>query len=216
MNAQLETQDTEVTDMAEEVGDILQAAFDLLIERRDRQYADAIEPLDAERDALENESASIGEARRNLEQLLPAKAREAQRAADALLLAGKHEAATAKLTEAEDAANAPAAMAERQREISARIEAIEAEKQAAARRIFASWYEDCKAIIRPIEHGLFVVVLDGLQQSFYDFQTRTNTGGTLERPHNTLVKLSTLQNLTAPERSEEWTAGNRWYSAGGR
>jgi hypothetical protein len=215
MNEQLETQDTEVQDVAEEIGGTLQAAFDLLVERRDREYADAIEPLDAESETLEQESASIGEARVNLERLLPAKAREAQRAADALLLAGRHEEATAKLTEAEEATNAPAAMSERQREISARIEAIEAEKQAAARRIFSTWYAEVQIVVRAAERGLFCTLLDGLRASFYEYQERTGTAGTLDRPHNTLVKLSTLTNLTAPERSPEWTAGNRWYSAGG-
>ena len=71
-----QTQDTEIRDVAEEIGDILQAAFDVLIQRRDRQYAAAIEPLNAERDTLTQESASIEEARVNLERLLPAKARE--------------------------------------------------------------------------------------------------------------------------------------------
>jgi hypothetical protein len=217
MIEQLDSQmhDTEVQDVAEEIGDILQAAFTLLIQRRDRQYADAIEPLDAERDTLEQESSSIGEARVNLERLLPAKAREAQRAADALLLAGKQEEATAKLTEAEDAANAPAAMTERQREISARIEVIEAEKRAAARRIFSTCYAEAQSVVRAAERGLFCTLLDGLKASFYQYQERTGTGGTLDRPYSFLVKTSHIQNLTAPERSEEWTAGNRWYSAGG-
>jgi len=213
MNAQLDTQETEVQDLCEEIGDILQAAFDLLIGRRDRQYADAIEPLDAERDTLEQESASIGEARRNLERLLPAKAREAQRAADALLLAGKHEEATAKLTEAKDAANAPAAMTERQREISARIEAIEREKKTIARRIFETWYADAQHVIRTTEHGLFVTLLNGVEDSMIDFQTRTGTtspngltGGLFHSGH--------VAGLTAPERSDEYRSAGRWY--GGR
>jgi hypothetical protein len=103
-------------------------------------------------------------------------------------------------------------MTERQREISARIEAIDAEKQAAARRIFRTWHSDCQAIIRPVEHGLFVVLLDGLQRSFYDFQTRTNTAG--DGVRNTLFRLGDIANLTAGERSPEWLSGNRWY--GGR
>lgn len=206
-HAQLEqhVQDTEVQDMAEEIGGTLDAAFDLLIERRDRQYADAIEPLDAERDALEIEAASIGDARRNLELLLPAKAREAQRASDALMLAGKHEAAEAKLQEAEDAANAPSAMTDRQREISARCEAIEQEKKAIARRIFESWYPDVQRVIRAAEHGLLVTLLDGVEDSMNDFQART--GGTL-------IKLFHTVGLTADERSPEWLAGNRWYGGG--
>lgn len=214
MNPKHETQDTEVTDMAEEIAGTLQAAFDLLIERRDRQYADAIEPLDAELDTLEQESASIGEARVNLQRLLPAKAREAQRAADALLLDGKHEEAAAKLAEAEEAGTAPEAMKQRQQEISARCEAIEAQKQAAARRIFSTWYAETQTVVRAAERGLFCTLLDGLKASFYQYQERTGTGGTLDRPHNTLVKLSTLTDLTAPERSQEWKAGNSWYSGG--
>jgi len=205
MNAQFERQATEVVDMAEEISGTLQSAFDVLIERRDQQYADAIAPLDAERDTLEQESTSIAEARRNLERLLPAKAREAQRAADALLLAGKHEESTAKLTEAEDAANAPAAMIGRQREISARCEAIEQEKKAIARRIFESWYPDAQRVIRAAEHGLLVILLDGVEDSMNDYQARTG---------EPLIKLSHRTNLTADERSPEWQAGNRWYGGG--
>ena len=216
MNAQPEIQDTEVQDVAEEITGTLQAAFDLLIERRETAFAEAIKPLDAERDTLEQESASIGEDRVNLERLLPAKAREAQRAADALTLAGDAEGAEAKLQEAQEAANAPAAMIERQREISARIDAVEAEKQATARRIFSTCYAEAQSVVRAAERGLFCTLLEGLKASFYEFQERTNTGGTLDRPYSFLVRPSHITNLTAPERSEEWTAGNRWYSAGGR
>ena len=209
MNAQLEiqAQDGEVQDMALQIGGVLTDAFTLLVDRRDRQYADAIEPLDAERETLEQESTALAEARRNLERLLPAKAREAQRAADALLLAGKHDAAQRKLTETEEAANAPAAMTERQREISTRCEAIDREKSAVARRIFDSWYPDAQHVIRAAEHGLLVTLLNGVEDSMIDYQTRTGSGGTL-------VKLFHVENLTAGERSAEWTAGNRWY--GGR
>jgi len=212
MNAQLEEQDTEVQDLAAEIGSILQSAFNTLIERRDRRYEAAIEPLDAERDTLEQESASIKEARADLERLAPAKAREAQRAADVLLLAGKDEEAERKFAEAAAAADAPKALEERRRQISVRIEAIDGEKQAAARRIFRTWHEDCKTIIRPIEHGLFVVILDGVQQSFFDFQTLTNTGG--DGVLNTLFRLGDITDLTAGERSPEWVSGSRWY--GGR
>ena len=205
MNAQLETQDTEVTGMAEEIGGIMEAAFDVLIQRRDRQFAAAVEPLDAEEESLKDESASIQEARTNLEKLLPAKAREAQRAADALLLDGKREEAQAKIAEMEEATNAPAAMTGRQQEISARCEAIEQEKKAIARRIFESWYPDAQRVIRAAERGLLVILLDGVEDSMNDYQARTG---------ETLIKLFHRTNLTAPERSPEWTAGNRWYGGG--
>ena len=207
MHAQHEDQipDDEIQGMAVQIGGTLEAAFALLIERRDRQYAEAIEPLDAERETLEQESAAIRETRVNLERLLPAKAREAQRAADALLLAGKHKEAAAKLTEAEVAANAPAAMTDRQREISARCEAIEQEKKAIARRIFESWYPDAQRVIRAAEHGLLVILLDGVEDSMNDYQARTG---------ETLIKLAHRTNLTADERSPEWQAANRWYGGG--
>ena len=206
-------QDTEVQDVAEEIGGILQAAFDVLIHRREAAFATAIEPLDAEKESLTQEHVAIEEARVNLERLLPARSRVAQSEADALLLAGKHEAAQVKLAEAEEAANAPAAMTERQREISARIEAIEREKKTIARRIFESWYADVKHIIRAAEHGLFVTLLNGVEDSMIDFRTRTGTtspngltGGLFHSGH--------VVGLTANDRSPEWQAASRWY--GGR
>jgi nucleoid-associated protein YgaU len=208
-------QPNEIQDVAEEIGGTLAAAFEVLIQRRDTAYAAAIEPLDAEDQSLREEYVSLGDAARNLEKLLPATAREAQRAADALLLAGKADKAEVKLQEAQQADSAPEAMKERQREITARIEAIEAEKQAAARRIFSTCYAEAQSVVRAAERGLFCTLLDGLKASFYQFQERTGTGGTFDHPYSFLVKDSHLQNLTAPERSEEWTAGSRWYSAGG-
>jgi hypothetical protein len=209
MNAQLEIQarDPEVEDMALQIGGILTDAFTLLIERRDRQYTEAIEPLDAERETLEQESRAIGETRRNLIQLLPAKVREAQRAADALMVAGDAEGAEAKLTEAEEAANAPGAMSERQRDITTRIEAIDREKGAVARRIFEAWYLDAQRVIRAAETGLLVTLLNGVEESVIDYQARTGVEGTL-------MKLGHIRSLTADERSAEWSSATRWY--GGR
>jgi Ni/Co efflux regulator RcnB len=40
--------------------------------------------------------------------------------------------------------------------------------------------------------------------------------GTFERPYDFLVKDFTLQNLTAPERSQEWNSESRWYGGRGR
>jgi len=209
MNAQLETQttDTEVQDIYEEISGTLQGAFALLVQRRDQQYADAIEPLDEERDTLEEEAASIAEARLNLQKILPATAREAQRAADALMVAGEQNAAQVKLAEAAEAANAPEEMNKRQRDITARIEAIERERGAIARRIFDGWYADAQHIIRAAEHGLFVTLLNGVEQSMIDYQARTGTG-------ETLIKLFHVTSLTADERSAEWKAGSRWYGGG--
>jgi hypothetical protein len=215
MNAQREIQDTEIQDTAAEINVILQTAFDLLIQRRDRQYEDAIGPMDAEAEALRQEHVDIGDARVSLEQLLPAKSRVAQQQADVLLLAGKGEESKAKLAEAEEAAAAPAAMIDRQREISARIEAIEDEKKTIARSVFDPWYADAQKVIRAAETGLFVTLLDGIEDSMSDFQTRTGTtsptglaGGLFHSGH--------VVGLTADERSPEWQAASRWYGGRGK
>ncbi len=211
---QLETSlpEQEIQNTVAEIGAVLQHAFDMLIARRDTAYAAAIEPLNAEIAVLQQESAELTESAHKQELLLPARARVAQTEADKLTVAGKHEAAAVKLAEAEEARNAPEAMRARQREIDLRLAAIETEKKAIARRIFETLFTECQAVIRAAERGLFCTLLDGLRASFYEFQERTDTGGTIERPYSFLVKQYFLDSLTAPVRSEEWTSGNRWYS----
>lgn len=100
--------------------------------------------LDAERDALEEESQGLQAAADELKLLLPAKAREAAREADALTIAGDNEAAKVKLAEASEAANAPAAMSGRQQEISGRLSAIRGEKEAEARSVFEEWFPELR------------------------------------------------------------------------
>ena len=214
MSEAKEPKDTEIQDVCEEISGTLEAAFDLLVTRRDRQYADEISPLDAEREALAEEHAAIETARVNLERLLPAKARVAQSEADRLTLEGKHAEAATKLEEMREAENAPVAMTTRQSVIATRFESIAGERQAIARRIFETWYGECQAVVRAGETGLFITLLDGLKASFSEYQERTGTGGTLDRPFSFLVKDSHIQNLTAPDRSQEWVSGSRWY--GGR
>lgn len=196
-------------EMAEYIGQAIDETFAALIERRDSQYAAAIAPLDAERESLSQEHAAIGEAAQNLAELLPARARVAQAEHDRLLLAGDREGAAVKLAEQKKAEDAPEAMRARQREISNRIEAITEEKKEQARRIFADWYPDCQQVVRIIEHGLFVTVLDGLRKSFFDFQSLTDTGG--DGVRNTLFHQDHIAALTAGERSPEWQTAVRWY-----
>jgi hypothetical protein len=205
----MRTQDSITTQMAEHIGQIIDETFAALIESRDSQYAAAIAPLDAEGENLGKEYAAIGEAARNLAELLPAKARVAQAEHDSLLLAGDREGAAVKLAEQKEAEHAAEAMRARQREISNRIGGISEEKKEQARRIFADWYPDCQKVIRPIEHALFVTVLDGLQKSFFDFQAMTDTAG--DGVLNTLFKQYHLAGLTADERSAEWLSGSKWY-----
>jgi hypothetical protein len=195
--------------MAEHIGQIIDETFAALIESRDSQYAAAIAPLDAEGENLGKEYAAIGEAARNLAELLPAKARVAQAEHDSLLLAGDREGAAVKLAEQKEAEHAAEAMRARQREISNRIGGISEEKKEQARRIFADWYLDCQRAVRPLEHGLFVVMLDGLQKSFFDFQAMTNTAA--DGVLNSLVKQFHISGLTADERSAEWLTACRYY-----
>lgn len=145
------------------LADRIKSAFDdalaTLIAKRDQQYADGIKPLDAEQAALVEEHASIGEAAENLRELLPAREREAQREADGLIVSGQLQEAKAKITEMEQARHAPVAMNERQREISARIHEIDAEKKAIAKRVFEEWYGQLQPVVRAAEHGLFITAL---------------------------------------------------------
>jgi hypothetical protein len=213
MAEQLETaeqqeQDTEIQSVVAEITATLQAAFDILIQRRDSVYAAAIAPLEIERENLAKEYAAITEAGQSLAELLPAKARIAEAEHDRLLLAGDREGAAKRLAEQKEAEHAAEAMRARQQEIFSRIEAIREEKKGQARRIFANWYLDCQKVVRPVERGLFVVILDGLQKSFYDFQSSTDTAGD---GVNTLFNIGHIAGLTSDERSEEWKAGQRWY-----
>jgi hypothetical protein len=202
----------EVQNVCEEITGTVEAAYDVLLKRRDTAFVVAIAPLGKERESLEKERDSIAETAHNLSALLPAKEREAQRQADVLLLSGQLEAAQAKLAEMEEAKAAPRAMEARQREIDLRLTAIEEDRRAAARRVFEGWYGECQAVIRASEHGLFCTLLDGLKASFYEYQERTGTGGTIDQPYSFLVKDSHLENLTSDERTSEWTSASRWYS----
>jgi hypothetical protein len=78
---------------------------------------------------------------------LPAKAREAERAADVLLLAGKPAEAQAKRKEQQQAERAPAEMEQRCRAIVVRCDQIEAAREAIARRCFAEWYPKLRAAL---------------------------------------------------------------------
>jgi erythromycin esterase-like protein len=110
-------------------------------------FAAATLALDTERDKLEEESSEIRAASNELKLLLPAKAREAERAADVLLLAGKPAEAQAKRKEQQSAERAPAEMEQRCRAITVRCGQIEAEKEAIARRVFAEWYPKLRAAL---------------------------------------------------------------------
>lgn len=197
-------------DIAEEITQTLRGAFDTLVRRRDAAYAAAIAPLDEERGSLTRDHAAIEEAARNLAELLPAKARVAQAEHDRLLLAGDREGAAAKLAEQKDAEAAPAMLGQRQQEIFNRIEAVGEEKRRIARNIFEAWYAQCQDVVRAAEHGLFITLLDGLKQSFFDFEQRTDTTAKSVSERG-LFTSGNLTDLTAPERSPEWVSSQAWY-----
>jgi chromosome segregation ATPase len=194
--------DTQIADMTQRISSTFDETFAALIERRDSQYAAAIEPMNAERESLLREHGAIDEKARKHESTLASAARMAQFEADRLTLEGESEQAAAKLREAEEAASAPANLRARQQEISDRIATLEAEKRDIKSRIFETWYKECVTVHRAIEHAHFVLFLDGLRQAFFDFE-----------PH-AANNVNIVAGLTADERSTEWQAGNRWY--GGR
>ena len=148
-------QDMKIQDTAKEINDALEAAFDILIERRDTAYAAAIVPLNAESESLAQEHGDISEAAQSLELLLPAKARIAQYEADKLTVSEKSEEAKAKLEEMETARNAPALMRARQQQIADRIDEIVKEKQDAARGIFHEWLEAEVCLVVRAASGIF-------------------------------------------------------------
>jgi hypothetical protein len=204
-------QDTAIQSACEKLRGTVEAAFDLLVKRRDSAYSQAVAGLDSERESLEKESVALKESERNLGEVIPAKMRVAQAEADALLLSGRIAEAHRKIAEAQEAEHAPEVMSERQRAIRERLEAIEAEKRHAARRVFSEWHRECITVHRSIENAHFVLFLDALKQSFFDFEQSTGTFAQKVGDPG-LFTVGLLDTLTADERSAEWQSGFRWYS----
>jgi DNA repair exonuclease SbcCD ATPase subunit len=198
--------DDPIQEVCSEIADVIQGAYASLLEGREAQLADETAPLDAEREALSKEYIDIQTAAENLKALLPAQQREAQRQADAALLAGRLEEAEAQRQEYETARHAPEAMKERQREISARIEAIDHEKKIIARSVFDEWYVQLQTIIRASEHALFCDLLNKAHDELYVFQAIHGLEG------SPLLTANLSSGLTADEHSVEWKSGTSWYS----
>jgi hypothetical protein len=199
MSEQLEsvTQDTEIQDCAEEITGTLEAAFDLLLDRRDRQYAAAIAPLDVEEQLLRQEDAAIDEKARKHESTLASAARIARFEADRLTLEGESEKAAVKLEEMREAERAPANLRARQEEISNRIAAIEAEKSEVKARCDREFYADAQRIVRASERAFFLTLLDGIEKVLLPTDLWRNVNARI--------------NLTAPESGEIWRAAQKWY-----
>jgi hypothetical protein len=202
--------DREIEEMCTLITGIFGETFTGLVARRDAAYKAAIVLLDSEKENLMREQGTIEATAGNLRELLPARARQALREADRLTLEGKHEEAASKLEEMRTAESAPHAMQQRQTDIAARIAAIDAEKRRLAKMIFQTWHAECRRVVRACENGFFLTLLDGLKESFFEFQARTDTGMDAVG-RGGLFNISHVANLTSDERSVEWQGGQRWY-----
>ena len=175
-------------------------------------HANAVAGLNAERAALESESQELQTKADQLKRLLAATARRAERDADALLLAGKHEAAQAKRDEQQQAEAAPAEMEQRRATIAGRIEAIDSEKRAIARRVFEGWFPSFRAPLVAEQREL-CLALDNAWEGIQRFAQET---GTIEQSRS-LITANLRGDLTAREHGEEKTIFMRlleWF--GGR
>src|ERR1035437_349868 len=171
---------------------------DSLLQELRRTFAAATSGLNAEREGMEKESAAIQTAADDLRLLLPAKAREAERAADVLLLEGKREEAQAKREEQQQAESAPAEMEQRRRAIAVRIGEIEAETRDPARRVFAESFPGLRVALVE-EQRMLCAALDSADIGLH---ARALETGTQVRPHP-LVTDGIRSDLTARERGPE-------------
>jgi hypothetical protein len=123
------------------------STVDELLQQLRDSYTAAAETLEKERADLESESEGILKKANELRLPLPAQAREAQRQADKLLLAGKPEEAAAKYALQRQAESVPGKLEDRRRTIAARIYQISDQKEAQARRVFNEWYPSLRAAL---------------------------------------------------------------------
>jgi hypothetical protein len=181
-----------------------------LVAIRDSRYADAIEDLERELEALAKEHGQLEESIRAIEAVLPSKRRVTQHEADELLLSGAKQDAANKLAELAEFKRKPVVMRERLGVIHDRVQSIDDEKRAIAKQVFEDWLTKVRPVIRAAERGLFITLLQGLEQSFYQFQASTGTG-TSDNRHRPLLHQGHRTGLTADGRSPEWEAGAHYY-----
>jgi hypothetical protein len=192
-------EDRAIPDMCAEVTATTVKAFNLLLARRDAAYLSAISGLETERIKLEGESVSLRESERTLGEVGPARMRQAQFEADALLVAGRVEESHRKIAEAQQAEAEPARTKARQKEINERLEAIEAEKKEALRSAAVDFRESSIQLIRASESGL-ALILDGVRDNLNTLEMQV--GASLYQPAQ----------LTADEKSPAWVTLNRLYA----
>jgi hypothetical protein len=174
----------------------INSTVDSLLQQLHTTYTTATAELADERDKLEEESQGIQAAANELKLLLPAKAREAERAADVLLLAGKPAEAQAKRKEQQQAERAPAEMEQRCRTIAARIDQIASMKEAIARRCFAEWYPRLRAALVAEQ----LAMCDALDSSWTGIVRFAGAHGLAGQPGGI---------ITASMRLVDWFGGRR-------
>ena len=187
---------------------------DSMLQQLCENFAAATAELDAERAALEKESSEIQAARSELALLLPAKARQAEREADTLLLQGRHEEAQAKRAEQLQAERAPDEMETRLVAITGRIEQIAAGKQAVALRVYDDWFPGLRAVLLG-EQTALVDSFDKAWEGIQRFAVETSA----HRGAMSIAIKSTRDDLTARELGPEKPLFDRlmdWFSWGGR
>ena len=187
------------------------STVDALLQQLRDSYTTATAKLASERAKLEEESAAIQAASQELRLLLPAKARETERAADVLLLAGEPEAAQAKREEQQSAERAPAKLEQRRRAIAVQCDQIEAAREAIARRVFADWFPELRGAL-VAEQLALVDALDAAWTGIVRFSGETGTGGI-----GGILKASMENDLTARDQGPERAIYGRlvsWF--GGR
>jgi alkanesulfonate monooxygenase SsuD/methylene tetrahydromethanopterin reductase-like flavin-dependent oxidoreductase (luciferase family) len=128
---------------------------------------------------------------------LPAAAREAQRQADVLLLAGEPEAAAAKYAKQRQAESAPAKLEDRRRTIAVRCGQIAAEEEAIARRVYDQWYPGLHATL-VAEQTAMCDALDSAWVGIQRYAGETGIGGI-----GGIIKANSENDLTARDHGEE-------------
>ena len=170
---------------------------DSLLQQLHTTLAGAVAKLEAERAELEAESQGILETANDLKQKLPAAAREAQRQADVLLLAGEPEAAAAKYAKQRQAESAPAKLEDRRRTIAVRCGQIAAEEEAIARRVYDQWYPGLHAAL-VAEQLSMCDALDAAWTGIVRSAGETGTGGI-----GGIIKANLENDMTARDHGEE-------------
>jgi hypothetical protein len=189
------------------------STVDRMLQELNTTLSKAVAKLESDRDALEQESAEILTAANELKLLLPAKAREAEREADRLLLAGKPEEATAKIQEQKSAERAPEEMERRRYAITARLGEIASEERTIAVRVFQEWYPRLRAAL-VAEQLTMCNALDSAWGGIVRFSGETGTGGI-----GGIVKASMENDLSARDQGPERAIYERlvsWFGGGRR